>query len=223
MEELRKTSITKNQKNTKVKFSKTTKLNSTRSLPRLIEKNGTMNIEPRTIRGKNKEFIRDIFTTLLDTPWRLILPLFAICVVLSWLLFAGIYYAISTVNGDFEHMDLDEDEERAVCVQNSPDFIGMLLFSMETQTTIGYGYRYVTVECPMAALSVVLQSIWGALLQALLTGLVIAKFQKPKKRSNTILFSKNVCICHDGRDRYLYIRVGDLQKSDMIDMNAYAV
>ncbi|KAK3106074.1 hypothetical protein FSP39_012102 [Pinctada imbricata] len=205
----------------KVKFSKNTKASGGRHLPRLIEKNGTCNIIPRTIKGKNKQFIRDIFTTLLDTPWRLILPMFAISVVLSWLLFGGLYFAVSKVHGDFDSV-VDADD-REVCVENTDDFITMVLFSMETQTTIGYGYRYVTPECPLSMILVVLQSIWGALLQALLTGLVIAKVQKPKKRSNTILFSKNVCICSDGNEKYLYIRVGDLQKSDMIDMNAYAV
>jgi hypothetical protein len=82
-------------------------------------------------------------------------------------------------------------------VANTPDFFAMLLFSMETQTTIGYGSRYVNDECTGVIFVIMLQSIWGALLQALLTGVVIAKIQKPTKRGNTILFSKNVCISQE--------------------------
>lgn len=205
----------------KVRFAKTTKVNTSRCLPRLIEKNGTCNIESRTIRRKNIRFISDIFTTLLETQWRMFLSVFALSVVFSWVLFATVYFLIAHTNGDFE--DSLVVEERPYCVENAPDFISMILFSMETQTTIGYGTRYVTENCPAAVFMVTVQSILGALLQALLTGIVIAKVQKPKKRGNTILFSKSVCICQDGDDRYLYIRVGDLQKSDMIDMHARAV
>ncbi|XP_048762576.1 ATP-sensitive inward rectifier potassium channel 12-like [Ostrea edulis] len=205
----------------KVRFAKTTKVNTTRTLPRLIEKNGTCNIESRTIRGKNIRFISDIFTTLLETQWRMFLSLFALSVVFSWVIFATVYYLIAYSNNDF--VESIVEEERYYCVENAPDFISMILFSMETQTTIGYGTRYVTDNCPAAVFLVTVQSILGALLQALLTGIVIAKVQKPKKRGNTILFSKNVCICQDGGERYLYIRIGDLQKSDMIDTHARVV
>ncbi|XP_061165951.1 ATP-sensitive inward rectifier potassium channel 12-like [Saccostrea echinata] len=221
MPETISTDIDTEKPRAKVRFAKTTKVNLTRTLPRLIEKNGTCNIESRTIRGKNIRFMSDIFTTLLETQWRLFLSLFALSVVFSWVLFATVYFLIAYSNGDFEEKSYEED--RLFCVENTPDFISMILFSMETQTTIGYGSRYVTDHCPAAVFMVTVQSILGALLQALLTGIVIAKVQKPKKRGNTILFSKSVCICQDGEDKYMYIRVGDLQKSDMIDMHARAV
>lgn len=220
-ETITSTQVPTEKQKAKVRFAKTTKVSTTRTLPRLIEKNGTCNIESRTIRGKNIRFMSDIFTTLLEMQWRMFLSLFALSVVFSWVTFAGVYFLIAYTNGDFEGSNVVE--EKPYCVQNARDFISMVLFSMETQTTIGYGTRYVTDNCSAAVFTVTVQSILGALLQALLTGIVIAKVQKPKKRGNTILFSKNVCICQDAEARYLYIRVGDLQKSDMIDMHVRAV
>ncbi|XP_069122676.1 ATP-sensitive inward rectifier potassium channel 12-like [Argopecten irradians] len=190
-------------------------------LPRLVEKSGACNVESRTVTGKKLKFLNDIFTTFVDTPWRFLLPIFSLTILLSWLFFASVFYAISAVHGDFER--IKETEKWVACVENTPDFINMLMFSMETQTTIGYGTRYVNDECPAAVFSVMVQSIIGALLQALLTGMVIAKVQKPKKRANTILFSRNVCISEEEGDMFLSIRVGDLQRSDMIDTHAHAV
>jgi hypothetical protein len=54
-------------------------------------------------------------------------------------------------------------------------FLSAYLFSIETQSTIGYGVLYVTEECPMAYTCVLVQSIIGAALQAALAGLVVAK------------------------------------------------
>lgn len=211
------------EKSSKVTFAPDiTSLHAERPcMPRLVERSGTCNVVSRTIRGRRKKFFNDIFTTLLDTPWRLLLPVLTTGILSSWLLFAASYYITAKIHGDFE--DVKEHSDWVVCVANAPDFMSMLLFSFETQTTIGYGYRYVSDECEFAAILVVFQSILGALMTALMTGMIIAKVQKPKKRANTIMFSRNACMYEDKTSRYLSIRVGDLQKTDMIDANARAV
>ncbi|KAJ8318157.1 hypothetical protein KUTeg_003248 [Tegillarca granosa] len=73
-----------------------------KTMPRLVEKNGSCNIESRTIENTGRKYIQNIFMVLLDTQWRLIMPLFVVCVILSWLVFAAVYYTISTANGDFD-------------------------------------------------------------------------------------------------------------------------
>lgn len=203
----------------KVKFDKSAK-SYVKHLPRLVERNGNCNIVSRTITGKQRTFCTDFFTSMIETKWRLVLPIFGMSVIISWIAFAAVYFGLSSARGDFKEL-LKGDH--IMCVENSPDFLAMVLFSMETQTTIGYGSRYVTDECPGVIIFVMIQSIWGALLQALLTGLVIVKIQKPTKRGNTILFSKCVCMCEEDDGKYLYIRVADIQKSNMIETSARAV
>lgn len=203
----------------KVKFDKSTKA-YTKSTPRLVERSGSCNIVSRTINGKQTSVFTDFFMTLIETKWRLVLPIFGMSVIISWIAYAGIFYGISSAHGDFNE---DVVAGHKNCIANAEDFFAILLFSMETQTTIGYGSRYVTDECPGAIFFIMLQSIWGALLQALLTGLVIAKIQKPSKRGNTILFSKYICISQEHDGKYLSIRIADLQKSNMIETSTRAV
>ena len=55
-------------------------------------------------------------------------------------------------------------------MDNVHDFPTAFLFSLETQHTIGYGGRAVTSECPGAVIMMMIQSITGVLVQALMTG-----------------------------------------------------
>jgi potassium inwardly-rectifying channel subfamily J, other len=60
----------------------------------------------------------------------------------------------------------------------------------------GYGHRFVTTECPEALFLLCLQSITGVFIQAFMVGIVFAKLSRPKKRAQTLLFSRNAVICH---------------------------
>lgn len=46
--------------------------------------------------------------------------------------------------------------------------------------------------------------------QALMTGLVFAKLSRPKKRAETLLFSKTALICKRDGQMCLVFRVGDM-------------
>lgn len=54
-------------------------------------------------------------------------------------------------------------------------------------------------------------------LQALMTGLVFAKLSRPKKRAETLMFSKNAVICKRDGVMTLLFRVGDMRKSHIIE------
>lgn len=74
-----------------------------------------------------------------------------------------------------------------------------------------------TDECPEAMVTVCLQSILGMMIQAFMTGFVFAKLARPKKRAETLLFSKSGVICmRDGRLCFLF-RVGDMRKSHIVE------
>lgn len=181
--------------------------------PRLVSKNSMYNIKHVGTQGKGKYLMHDFFTTMVDTKWRWNVLIFVSGFVITWLLFALFYWLVSKLHGDLN--DVKTTSLRP-CFENVNSFTAAYLFSIETQTTIGYGFRYVTEECPYAVVGVILQNIVGAGLQAALAGLVVAKVRRSKKRSNTLMFSSVVCIVEEDGVYKLVIRIGDMRRSHII-------
>jgi len=108
---------------------------------RLVLKDGTSNVSSSNITRRRLHYLVDIFTTLVDLRWRYTALIFSSAFIVSWLFFGTLWYAIAYGHGDCSHPD---DEDWKPCVANVYDFGTAVLFSMETQTTIGYGY---STEC----------------------------------------------------------------------------
>jgi len=134
---------------------------------RLVYKNGDCNVTHKHIRKVRRHYLADIFTTLIDLKWRWTLIIFIIAFVLTWLLFALVWWIIGLSHGDFAE---NLPETHKVCMNAVYDFPSAFLFSLETQHTIGYGSRHITEECPEALVVLIIQSITGVLVQALMTG-----------------------------------------------------
>ncbi|KAF4522498.1 hypothetical protein B566_EDAN002583 [Ephemera danica] len=186
---------------------------------RVVFKNGECNVVQTNISKRRLRYLQDIFTTLVDVQWRWTLLVFALSFVLSWLGFAVIWWLISFSHGDFEHNHLPDQQEESQwtpCVVNIYNFASCFLFSVETQHTIGYGSRSTTEECPEAIFIMCLQSITGVMIQAFMVGIVFAKMSRPKKRTQTLLFSRNAVICQRDGQLCLMFRVGDMRKSHII-------
>jgi hypothetical protein len=96
-------------------------------------------------------------------------------------------------------------------------FTSALLFSIETQQTIGYGYRYTTEKCYSAIVTMMLQSSVGVMIQSFMVGVVFAKLSRPKKRSETLMFSTNAVISLRDGKLCLICRVGDMRKSHIVE------
>lgn len=136
---------------------------------RLVYKNGECNVSHKHIRKVKRHYLADIFTTLIDLKWRWSLIIFTMTFVSTWLLFAVIWWVIAFTHADLEPNNL-ADTEYSPCIEKVKDFPTAFLFSLETQHTIGYGGRAVTSECPEAVIMIMIQSITGTLVQALMTG-----------------------------------------------------
>lgn len=181
---------------------------------RLVEKNGRCNVE---FESKAKhwwfQFFRDIFTTSVDMPWRYNILMVCLGFIITWLAFAGIYYAIAWGRGDFEQLD---NSEWSPCFRNFLNWNSALLYSIEAQTTIGFGFRCPTEHCPEAIAFLVIQVILANFLEAFIIGAFIAKFSRPKMRASTLLFSKTACITKQDGKVCLLFRVGDLRQRSQI-------
>lgn len=91
------------------------------------------------------------------------------------------------------------------------------MFSIETQHTVGYGVKAPTEECPEAIFVNVIQCTVGTILQGLMSGIIFAKMTLPKKRTRTLMFSKNAVINFCDGFYCLMFRVGDVRENHIID------
>ncbi|KAG7248807.1 hypothetical protein CRUP_001019 [Coryphaenoides rupestris] len=141
-------------------------------------------------------YLMDIYTTLVEIRWRVMLLLFSLSYILSWLLFALLYWLIAFVHGDLlQDLDLAADPPPPPCVENVRTFTAAFLFSMETQATIGYGFRGMTENC-MAA---------------------IVAMASARKRAQTVGFSR--CAVVNARDGALCLswRLGDFRRNHLLE------
>ncbi|XP_041751193.1 ATP-sensitive inward rectifier potassium channel 15 [Coregonus clupeaformis] len=180
---------------------------------RIVSKDGHNQVRIDNVEGMVKLYLHDIWTTVVDMKWRYKLTLFSSTFVTTWFLFGVIFYFIGMGNGDYEGELLSN---HTPCIMNVETLTGAFLFSLESQTTIGYGFRYITDECPLAIFVLVFQLVTTGLAEIFVTGAFLAKLARPKKRAETIKFSQSAVICrHDGK-LCLMVRVANMRKSLLI-------
>ncbi|XP_062843474.1 G protein-activated inward rectifier potassium channel 3 [Trichomycterus rosablanca] len=191
---------------------------SKRKRQRYVEKNGRCNVQHGNMR-ETYRYLTDIFTTLVDLNWRCSLFVFVMAYAVTWLFFGAIWYLIAYCRGDLDHLG---DETWTPCVNNVNGFISAFLFSIETETTIGYGHRVITDQCPVGTMLLLLQAILGSMVNAFMVGCMFVKISQPNKRAETLVFSKNAVISLRDDKLCLMFRVGDLRSSHIVGANMRA-
>ncbi|CAI5456245.1 unnamed protein product [Caenorhabditis angaria] len=173
---------------------------------RLVAKDGKTLLNNIQLPERFKQTYKNWFHLIIECNWRTICLIFLFGFILSWSVFALIYYFISRLK------NVKKDES---CIANVDTLISAFLFSMESQHTIGYGLRYMTEQCPSAYLTLCVQCVVGVFLQTILAGIVIAKILRPKKRKQEMRFSRMAVIGPlDDNDKRptLMIRLADIQE-----------
>ncbi|XP_072043637.1 G protein-activated inward rectifier potassium channel 3-like [Amphiura filiformis] len=198
----------------------TINLRKNMKLKRLVAKDGACNVLHTKSNNSIRSHFSDIFTSLVDLRWRWCLMFFSVSYIVCWLVFGFFYFSIAWWHEDLGHL-ASNATWREPCVYNVDGWRGAFLFSIETQTTIGYGFRSVTEECWGAGALVIIQSLIGSLVDALLVGLVFSKIARAKKRAATLKFSKHAVIAERDGNLCLMIRVGDI-KAEMVQAKVTA-
>ncbi|XP_039973750.1 ATP-sensitive inward rectifier potassium channel 14 isoform X1 [Xiphias gladius] len=218
-----------------------TRRSSRRPRQRFVGKDGRCNVTFVNMSERGQRYLSDLFTTCVDIRWRWMLVIFTLSFLLSWLLFGFAFWLIASAHGDLsirltpstgsspgsgEAGSGGESDREAVveepCFLQVNSFMAAFLFSLETQTSIGYGFRSVTEECPLAVVAVVLQCIVGCIIDAFIIGAVMAKIAKPKKRNETLVFSETAVVAlRDGKLCMMW-RVGNLRKSHLVEAHVRA-
>ncbi|KAI9544282.1 G protein-activated inward rectifier potassium channel 3 [Dissostichus eleginoides] len=189
-----------------------------RKRQRYVEKNGRCNVSHGNMR-ETYRYLTDIFTTLVDLNWRSSLFVFVMAYAVTWLFFGAIWYLIAYLRGDLDHLG---DDTWTPCVHNVNSFISAFLFSIETETTIGYGHRVITDKCPVGTMLLLLQAILGSMVNAFMVGCMFVKISQPNKRAETLVFSKHAVISLRDDKLCLMFRVGDLRSSHIVGANMRA-
>ncbi|TMS40248.1 hypothetical protein L596_006645 [Steinernema carpocapsae] len=132
-----------------------------------------------------------------------------------WFLFAGLYYAQSLTHGDWIYPKIFHNpaDPWPLCIANAHTFTDFLIYSFETQSTVGYGYRYMNDECLIVVALSMIQIMLGLATQGLLIVFMVNKFARPTKRVATLMFSNNAVIAMRDGKLCLMIRVGDMRKT----------
>ncbi|XP_069750959.1 G protein-activated inward rectifier potassium channel 3-like isoform X2 [Narcine bancroftii] len=180
---------------------------------RYVMKDGRCQVNLGVIEEKQK-FLVDIFTTIVDLKYRWFLFFFMMCYLLTWMLFGFFYFLDAYFRDDLNHVG---DVDWKPCLNNVDGFISALLLSIESQRTIGYGTRMVTSNCTEGVILLIAQCIVGSMTDAMMVGCVFVKISRPKKRAETLKFSKNAVVSPRDESLCLMFRVGDLRESHMVD------
>ncbi|XP_074475525.1 inward rectifier potassium channel 16 [Sebastes fasciatus] len=185
---------------------------------RYIRKEGSCNVVFRHVPEEWLLFVTDIFTTLVEIRWRVMFLIFALSYILSWLFFGIIYWVIALAHGDTRNVT----SESHPCMDNVHSFTAAFLFSLETQTTIGYGYRGMSENCMIAIIIVTIQDVISCFIDTFVIGIVVAKMASARKRAQTVGFSN--CAVINLRDGYLCLswRVGDFRRHHLVEGMARA-
>ncbi|XP_039728652.1 G protein-activated inward rectifier potassium channel 4 isoform X1 [Pteropus medius] len=185
---------------------------------RYMEKSGKCNVHHGNVQ-ETYRYLSDLFTTLVDLKWRFNLLVFTMVYTVTWLFFGFIWWLIAYIRGDLDHVG---DQEWIPCVENLSGFVSAFLFSIETETTIGYGFRVITEKCPEGIILLLVQAILGSIVNAFMVGCMFVKISQPKKRAETLMFSNNAVISMRDEKLCLMFRVGDLRNSHIVEASIRA-
>ncbi|XP_060921628.1 inward rectifier potassium channel 16-like [Labrus mixtus] len=184
---------------------------------RYMQKDGSFPVVFQKAPGDWSPYFMDIFTTLVEIRWRVMFLIFSLSYILSWIFFGLCYWLIAYIHGDVDDLD------NAPCVENVRGFTGAFLYSMETQATIGYGFRGMTENCIVAIIVVTVQDVFSCLLDTIIIGIAVAKMASARKRAQTVGFSS--CAVVNLRDGVMCLswRLGDFRGNHILDGVARAM
>lgn len=160
---------------------------------------------------------------MVEARWRWTLLYFSAAFIANWLLFGTIHWFIALTHGDLfeEHLPHNQNISHwKPCVRNIQGFTSTFLFSIEVHTTVAYGKRAITLECPQTIVTMCFQCILSSIFSAFMVGILFAKLTRPKSRALTILFSQQAVISLRNDKLCFVFRVGDVRKSKILNIKA---
>jgi len=172
-----------------------------KSRQRLLNPDGTFNV---TRTGLSFLTSLNLYHTLLTMSWRLFLSLMLLLFFVSNILFGLLY---STLGAE-ALVDTSHDPEMNL-------FLRGFFFSVQTFATIGYGTIHPVGVVPN--LLVTLESYYSLLANALITGVVFARFARPTAK---VVFSEKAVIAPYKNITGLMFRIVNGRSNQLIEVGA---
>lgn len=168
---------------------------------RFLNRDGTFNVR-RT--GLRQFAPRNLYHYLLTMPWSVFLGLVLLLYFFSNIVFGIIY---SSLGAD---AIVDTSSEPTVNI-----FLRGFFFSVQTFATIGYGTIHPVGIIPN--LLVTIESYYSLLANALITGLVFARFSRPTAK---LIYSKIAIIAPYRNGQGFMFRLVNSRKNQLIELKA---
>lgn len=171
---------------------------------RLLNRDGSFNVVRR---GLSLKATLSPYSSLLTIPWPRFLALVA-----------AFYLALNALFATGYLLCGPEALAGSPAVAEASPFLRAFFFSVQTFSTVGYGQ--IAPVSLAANLLMTLESIVGLLTVALATGLVFARFSRPKA---SILFSERAIIAPYRGITALELRIANRRKSQLIELTAQVI
>ncbi|XP_034099494.1 inward rectifier potassium channel irk-1-like [Drosophila albomicans] len=191
-----------------------------RSMNRVMDKNGNENVAFRRIPEKSWRYMRDVITTLIELKWKYMLTLFLGSYFLSWTFFGVLCYVVAYSHGDFLFDAVSGErlgEGSEPCIYGGPNFMAIMIYSIETQTTLGFGERYASEECPETIFLFIMQMMCAVAIEGTMVSIIYAKTARPAKQLTKLRFSDKAVICYRDGKLCLLFRVCDPREQQSIE------
>lgn len=102
------------------------------------------------------------------------------------------------------------------CLYGASDYVDALAFAAVTQMTIGYGNTG-PQQCWAATWIIIVQSVVGVILEAVVLGVVFARISHPHQRSRSIFMSNKAVVARrDGILKFMF-RVADIRTTQVVE------
>ena len=112
-----------------------------------------------------------------------------------------------------------------MCTLEVYDFASALLYSVEAQTTLGYGSRVTNPQCSQSLALLIIQLVVGLAIDGVIAGLLIDKLTRQRRRGRSVEFSRRAVIFQSSQDGsyLLAIRIFYRGKSPLLSASVKAV
>ena len=171
------------------------------SRQRLLNPDGSFNVR-RT--GLSLITSLNLYHALLSMSWRVFLSLVLLLYFLSNVAFGFLYASL----GDAALVDVSSTPTEAL-------FVRGFFFSVQTFATIGYGTIHPVGIVPN--LLVTVESYYSLIANALITGVVFARFARPTAK---IVFSRHAVISPYGENTAFMFRIVNGRNNQLIEVKA---